>query len=437
MPLVRRAHPRSSPLVLDESRTSASSSSPRTPPTPCSPRASRPPRPRSRAPTSTAAARRRRQPRHPLVQRSSATRSGSGSTSAPPPRSARSCCSGRARTAGRSRSRPRPTAPPGPTSTRTTTGAGGTQTLNVTGTGRYVRMYGTARGTGYGYSLWEFKVYGTGGGRPRRRPAAGPTPATGPRSGPTTSTARPTPRRRAANWLLRTGTQYPGGAANWGTGSVETASDSTANVYLDGAGRLQHQGGPRRRRRLDVRPDRDPAHRLRPAAGRAAQVHRGAQAARRRQRPRLLAGLPGDRRGLPRQLHQLAGRRRDRHHDRRQRAQPARPRRCTAAPPRTASCAEYNGRTSGLATCTGCQTGYHEYTPGHRPHEDRRGDPLLPRRPADLGRAARARSASPPGRPPCTTASTCGSTSRSAARCPNAVAGLHHADRRRPPPAAC
>jgi hypothetical protein len=49
----------------------------------------------------------------------------------------------------------------------TTTGAGGTQTLNITGTGRYVRMYGTVRATAYGYSLWEFQVYGTpvaGGG---------------------------------------------------------------------------------------------------------------------------------------------------------------------------------------------------------------------------------------------------------------------------------
>ena len=43
----------------------------------------------------------------------------------------------------------------------TTTGAGGTQTLTVNGTGRYVRMYGTKRGTGYGYSLEEFKVYGS------------------------------------------------------------------------------------------------------------------------------------------------------------------------------------------------------------------------------------------------------------------------------------
>ncbi|MEV4120094.1 discoidin domain-containing protein [Micromonospora sp. NPDC049645] len=47
----------------------------------------------------------------------------------------------------------------------TTTGTGGTQNLTVSGAGRYVRMYGTTRGTGYGYSLWEFQVYGeTGGG---------------------------------------------------------------------------------------------------------------------------------------------------------------------------------------------------------------------------------------------------------------------------------
>jgi hypothetical protein len=41
----------------------------------------------------------------------------------------------------------------------TTTGTGGTQTLNVSGTGRYIRMYGTARATQYGYSLWEFAAF--------------------------------------------------------------------------------------------------------------------------------------------------------------------------------------------------------------------------------------------------------------------------------------
>jgi hypothetical protein len=42
----------------------------------------------------------------------------------------------------------------------TTAGTGGTQNLAVTGTGRYVRMYGTQRATGYGYSLWEIQVFG-------------------------------------------------------------------------------------------------------------------------------------------------------------------------------------------------------------------------------------------------------------------------------------
>ena len=42
----------------------------------------------------------------------------------------------------------------------TTTGTGGVNDLAVSGIGRYVRVYGTVRGTPYGYSLWEFEVYG-------------------------------------------------------------------------------------------------------------------------------------------------------------------------------------------------------------------------------------------------------------------------------------
>jgi len=42
----------------------------------------------------------------------------------------------------------------------TTTGDGGTDDLTgLTGSGRYVRMQGTARATSYGYSLYEFEVY--------------------------------------------------------------------------------------------------------------------------------------------------------------------------------------------------------------------------------------------------------------------------------------
>ncbi|MGK5445959.1 discoidin domain-containing protein [Streptomyces radiopugnans] len=45
-----------------------------------------------------------------------------------------------------------------------TDGDGGTDDLAVSGSGRYVRMLGTTRATGYGYSLWEFQVYGSDGG---------------------------------------------------------------------------------------------------------------------------------------------------------------------------------------------------------------------------------------------------------------------------------
>ncbi len=41
-----------------------------------------------------------------------------------------------------------------------------------------------------------------------------------------------------SNWLYDIGTSYPGGAPNWGTGEVETMTDSTQNVYQDGNGNL-------------------------------------------------------------------------------------------------------------------------------------------------------------------------------------------------------
>lgn len=43
----------------------------------------------------------------------------------------------------------------------TTTGDGAIDDLTVSGTGRYVRMNGVTRGTGFGYSLYEFQVYGS------------------------------------------------------------------------------------------------------------------------------------------------------------------------------------------------------------------------------------------------------------------------------------
>ncbi|WP_256720693.1 MULTISPECIES: discoidin domain-containing protein [Paenibacillus] len=43
----------------------------------------------------------------------------------------------------------------------TTSGKGGLETITFDAVeARYVRMYGTVRATIYGYSIWEFEVYG-------------------------------------------------------------------------------------------------------------------------------------------------------------------------------------------------------------------------------------------------------------------------------------
>jgi hypothetical protein len=49
----------------------------------------------------------------------------------------------------------------------TSSGQGGTNDLTgLSGSGRYVRMYGSKRGTSWGYSLWEFEVYASSSGGP-------------------------------------------------------------------------------------------------------------------------------------------------------------------------------------------------------------------------------------------------------------------------------
>src|SRR2546430_1899167 len=78
----------------------------------------------------------------------------------------------------------------------TATGAGGVEKIEVPGsTGRYVRMVGTRRNTGFGYSLFEFEVYGTGGGSASPSPSG---PAASPSSpGPTTPPTSPPPSQPA------------------------------------------------------------------------------------------------------------------------------------------------------------------------------------------------------------------------------------------------
>ncbi|UBU12275.1 discoidin domain-containing protein [Nonomuraea gerenzanensis] len=111
----------------------------------------------------------------------------------------------------------------------TTTGTGFKQTLSVSGTGRYVRMYGTQRSGAYGYSLWEFQVYGTGG-----NPTDPPAPPRDPANPPAlvwsdefngAAGARPDP----AKWRADPGT----GPNN----ELEYYTDH-ANAAMDGQGHL-------------------------------------------------------------------------------------------------------------------------------------------------------------------------------------------------------
>ncbi|WUH94819.1 discoidin domain-containing protein [Streptomyces sp. NBC_00433] len=105
----------------------------------------------------------------------------------------------------------------------TTTATGGNQTLNVSGTGRYVRMYGTARATQYGYSLWEFQVFGGSGGTA----TGGATGGGGTTPGPCGNSGAATGRPATASSTQDTGT-FPASAAfdgNTGTRWSSAAAD--------------------------------------------------------------------------------------------------------------------------------------------------------------------------------------------------------------------
>ena len=231
-------------------------------------------------------------------------------------------------------------------------------------------MYGTVRATGYGYSLWEFAVFAGG----TDQPAIATTAATAaavtspPPPGNWTTvwnddfTGTANTGVNTGNWLYDTGTAYAGGPANWGTGEVETMTNSTNNVSLDGSGHLDITApqlaaapGPRAasRRSAPTSPHR-PAACCRSAASSSSPTRptRSATAPAFRT---LGAGYRGNQSTWP-------GVGETRHHGGRQRPQPGRRRPCTAAPRRTAPCNEYNGRTSGLLTCQGCQTGFHTYS---------------------------------------------------------------------------
>ncbi|CAM5306437.1 discoidin domain-containing protein [Streptomyces atroolivaceus] len=59
------------------------------------------------------------------------------------------------------------------TVTAVSAGDGGTDDVTLSGTGRYIRMNGLTRATAYGFSLWEFQVYGSTDGSGPTLPGGG------------------------------------------------------------------------------------------------------------------------------------------------------------------------------------------------------------------------------------------------------------------------
>jgi len=235
-----------------------------------------------------------------------------------------------------------------------TTGAGGTQTLNVTGSGRYIRMNGTARASGYGYSLWEFQVF-TNNGAPPPPPPPSWTPVWSDNFAGAAGSAP-----SAANWIEDTGTTSPSGAANWGTGEVETMTKSTSNVYLDGNGHLDitalNSNGAWTSGRVETQRTDFAA----PAGGElmiSASIKQPDPANALGYWPKFWT-LGAGYRANPGSWPSVGES--DVMEDVNGRSSSSETLHCGSAP--GGYCNEYGGRTSGLSTCAGCQTGYHTYS---------------------------------------------------------------------------
>ena len=94
----------------------------------------------------------------------------------------------------------------------TTTGNGATDDLTIAGTGRYVRLFGTQRGTPWGYSLFELEVYGTTG-QTTTQPPPTATTSTPPAPSATTTSTPTTPPTSSSKIV---GGYWP----NWVPGAI-------------------------------------------------------------------------------------------------------------------------------------------------------------------------------------------------------------------------
>ena len=131
----------------------------------------------------------------------------------------------------------------------TTTGNGATDDLTgLSGSGRYIRVNMTARGTAYGYSLYEFEVYGSGGSGATATKTNTPVPPTATRTNTpvvatATRTRTPTPTLGASPTATSpaTGDGSTWMGHNWAItngGMAGVAPGSPSNVFVDANGYL-------------------------------------------------------------------------------------------------------------------------------------------------------------------------------------------------------
>jgi hypothetical protein len=121
----------------------------------------------------------------------------------------------------------------------TTTGDGGVDDLSgLVGSGRYVRIYGTVRGTKkLGYSLWELEVYGTPADSTLPAPAAPATP-------PATTDKPASPAAATVKVAINCGSEEASGAfiADKYYDGGMPASNNTGAVDVSGVANPAPQG---------------------------------------------------------------------------------------------------------------------------------------------------------------------------------------------------
>ena len=134
----------------------------------------------------------------------------------------------------------------------TASGNGGTDDLTgLSGKGRYVRLTGTARGTTWGYSLWEMKVYGSAAPSPSTtRPTASPRPR--PRRH-RRAHRRPLPRLRQRRHRPRARARGVTSRTPKAQGHRHAAGVQRGELLAGLAGAVQVHRGHRRRPRLHRR----------------------------------------------------------------------------------------------------------------------------------------------------------------------------------------